>query len=255
VDEVTHWFPATDEGGTDLRVLDDVSFEVPAGQFLAIVGASGCGKTTLLNMMAGLIAPTHGTVQRGGAPASLKTRDIGYMVANAGLLPWRKAIRNVELGLEYRGVARAERRRAAGRLMTAVGLADFENAYPSQLSHGMKQRVSLARTLAVDPQYLFMDEPFGALDAQTKLLVQAEFLQVWDRSAKTVVFVTHDLAEAVALADRVIVLSSRPGRIKADIDIDLPRPRELGEVRFDARFQELSEQVWEALRDEVVDHV
>jgi NitT/TauT family transport system ATP-binding protein len=249
---VTHWFVASDADADDLCVLDDVSIDVPAGQFLAIVGASGCGKTTLLNMMAGLLRASRGKVERGGVDAMAPSRDIGYMVANSGLLPWRKAVRNVELGLEYRKLGKRERRESAERFLSMVGLGDFTDSYPNQLSHGMKQRVSLARTLVVDPTFLFMDEPFAALDAQTKMLVQSEFVSIWEGRSKTVVFVTHDLEEAVALADRVIVMSSRPGTVKADIEIDLPRPRVLGDIRFAPRFRELSERVWAALRDEMV---
>ena len=231
-----------------MMALDHVSFDVPRGQFLALVGASGCGKTTILNMAAGLIQPVAGSVMVNGERLLKPSRRTGYMFARDGLLPWRSARSNLEVGLELRGVPPEERARRGTALLEMIGLVSFANAYPWQLSQGMRQRVALARTLAIDPDTLLMDEPFAALDAQTKLMLQAEFLRVWERDRKTVLFVTHDLAEAVALADRVIVLTRRPGRIQADIAIDLPRPRDPERIRFDHAYLRLSEQVWQALK-------
>ena len=231
-----------------MMALDHVSFDVPKGQFLALVGASGCGKTTILNMAAGLIQPVAGSVMVNGERLLKPSRRTGYMFARDGLLPWRSARSNLEVGLELRGVPSEERARRGTALLEMIGLASFANAYPWQLSQGMRQRVALARTLAIDPDTLLMDEPFAALDAQTKLMLQAEFLRVWERDRKTVLFVTHDLAEAVALADRVIVLTRRPGRIQADIEIDLPRPRDPERIRFDHAYLRLSERVWQALK-------
>ncbi len=246
VDGVSHAFTSPD--GTPMMALDSVSFDVPRGQFLALVGASGCGKTTILNMAAGLIQPVAGSVRVNGEPVLKPSRRTGYMFARDGLLPWRSARRNIEVGLELRGIAPAERARRSTDLLDRIGLGAFGHAFPWQLSQGMRQRVALARTLAIDPDTLLMDEPFAALDAQTKLMLQAEFLRIWDRDRKTVLFVTHDLAEAVALADRVIVLTRRPGRIQADIAIDLPRPRDPETIRFDKRYLDLSQQVWQALK-------
>jgi NitT/TauT family transport system ATP-binding protein len=246
VEGVSHAFSTPD--GKPMLALDDVSFDVPRGQFLALVGASGCGKTTILNMAAGLIHPVAGSVRIDGEVVSGPSRKTGYMFARDGLLPWRSARQNIEVGLELRGVAAQERTRHGTRLLDMIGLSAFGQAYPWQLSQGMRQRVALARTLAIDPDTLLMDEPFAALDAQTKLMLQAEFLRIWERDRKTVVFVTHDLAEAVALADRVIVLTRRPGRIQADIVIDLPRPRDPERIRFDLHYLKLSEQVWQALK-------
>jgi NitT/TauT family transport system ATP-binding protein len=231
----------------------DINLSIPAGQFVAIVGPSGCGKTTILNMLAGLISPTRGTVKRHGVEVHGTSKDIGYMLARSALSPWRTARRNVELGLEIRGVSKSQRRATAMELLHKVGLQGFENSYPSQLSQGMNQRVAIARTLAIDPDLWLMDEPFGALDAQTRLTVQAEFVGLWEEAAnKTVIFVTHDLEEAVLLADRVIVMTARPGRIKSDTLIDLPRPRHIDQLRFDERFKQAEQRIWEELRDEIV---
>jgi NitT/TauT family transport system ATP-binding protein len=231
-----------------MLALDNVSLDVAEGQFVTLVGASGCGKTTILNMAAGLLQPVVGRVLLHGEPVTQPSRRIGYMFARDGLLPWRSARRNVEVGLELRGVAAEERHRTSTRLIEMVGLGGFAAASPWQLSQGMRQRVALARTLAIDPDTLLMDEPFAALDAQTRLMLQAEFLRIWERDRKTVLFVTHELSEAVALSDRVIVLTRRPGRIQADIAIDLPRPRDPETIRFDRRYLELSQDVWQALK-------
>jgi NitT/TauT family transport system ATP-binding protein len=247
VESVSHAFAAAG-GGAPVLALDDVSFEVPCGQFLALVGPSGCGKTTVLNMAAGLVQPVSGHVAINGTRITRPLRSTGYMFARDGLLPWRTAQRNVEVGLELRGRPAAARALTARALLRLVGLEGFEHAYPWQLSQGMRQRVALARTLAIEPDTLLMDEPFASLDAQTKLALQGEFLRIWEKDRKTVLFVTHDLAEAVALSDRVIVLSRRPGRIEADVAIDLRRPRDPDAIRFDPAFLRLSERVWQALR-------
>jgi len=242
----------TDDGQPVLAVAT-INLEIPGGQFVAIVGPSGCGKTTILNMLAGLISPTAGTVTRHGQPVEGPSRDIGYMLARSALSPWRSARRNVELALQIRGVPKAERRERANELLDLLHLDGFANVFPSQLSQGMRQRVAIARTLAIDPDLWLMDEPFGALDAQTRLVVQSEFIDLWEKAAtSTVIFVTHDLEEAVLLADRVIVMSARPGRIKSDTLIDLPRPRIIDELRFDETFNELEHKIWRELRDEIV---
>ena len=238
----------------DSRVLalDSVSLTIPAGQFVAVVGPSGCGKTTILNMLAGLLRPTVGTVLRHGKPVDGPSKDIGYMLARSALAPWRTARRNVELGLEIRGVPRSQRAAQANRLLERVNLSAFGDRYPSQLSQGMRQRAAIARTFAIDPDLWLMDEPFGALDAQTRLIVQMQFLELWAETGKTVILVTHDLEEAVLLADRVIVIGARPGYIKSDTLIDLPRPRHIDELRFDHRFADIEHQIWKELRDELV---
>jgi NitT/TauT family transport system ATP-binding protein len=220
----------------DVEVLNGINVQIPSGQFVAIIGPSGCGKTTILNLLAGLLRPTVGAVTRGGEEVLKASRDVGYMIARGGLAPWRNARRNVEFGLELRGVDKATRRRVAEATLAKLGLAGFEGAYPSQLSHGMRQRVAIARTLAIEPRLLLMDEPFGALDALTRASVQQEFIRLWEEQRPTVLFVTHDLAEALVLADRVIVMSARPGRIIADRLVPFERPRNHEELLYDSRF-------------------
>jgi NitT/TauT family transport system ATP-binding protein len=240
--------------------LDDVTVDIAPGQFVALVGASGCGKTTMLNMLAGLVTPSEGRVSLAGAPPRLPNMDIGYMFARDALLPWRTARKNVELPLETRGWDRARRRERAGEVLSLVGLEGRESQFRLQLSQGMRQRVALARTLAPDPSILLMDEPFAALDARTKLTLQAEFLRIWEQHQgserrKTVVFVTHDLQEAVLLADRVIVMLPNPGRIAEDRVIDLPRPRAkaLGEIQFTDEFKRTTHDLFERLEGAIVD--
>ena len=250
---VTHEFgrPRGDAAARRMNALEDIDLVVPRGQFLAIVGPSGCGKTTLMNMMAGLIQPSSGVVTRDDRPATSLARNVGYMFARPGLLPWRSARGNVELGLEFRGMRKSSARQTASELLDQVGLSRFEASLPAELSQGMRQRVALARVLALDPDYLLMDEPFGALDAQTKLVIQDLFIRIWEGTGKTVIFVTHDLVEAAAMADRVIVMTASPGRIKADLTMPFERPRDLDGLRFDPKFQEISAEVWAALKDEV----
>lgn len=234
--------------------LDNVDLDVPAGQFVALVGASGCGKTTLLNMVAGLVQPTSGSIALDGTRPKLANLDIGYMFARDALLPWRSARRNVELPLEVRGWSRDRRKARAEEMLDLVGLKAKASQYRLQLSQGMRQRVALARTLAAHPSTLLMDEPFAALDARTKLTLQAEFLRIWeaqrDEGEKlTVLFVTHDLNEAVLLADRVVVMLPHPGRIAADLLIDLPRPRaeHLGEVMYTEQFRQTTQTLFDRL--------
>ena len=238
---------------TEFLALDEVNLSIPEGQFVALVGASGCGKTTLLNMVAGLVEPTKGEILVGGRVPTLPNLDIGYMFARDALLPWRTARRNVELPLETRGWDRTRRRERAREMLELVGLKGRETQYRLQLSQGMRQRVGLARTLAADPSLLLMDEPFAALDARTKLTLQAEFLRIWENQEagrrKTVIFVTHDLQEAVLLADRVIVMLPNPGHVAQDRLVDLPRPRadHLGEMIFDEGFKAITHELFECL--------
>ncbi len=249
IERVSHEFEID---GWSVPVLVDVSLGVAEAEFLAIVGPSGCGKSTLLNIISGLFPPTAGRVTVDGAPVERINPRIGYMFARDALLPWRTSLANVEFGLELRGLPPAWREAKARELLRLVGLAGFEGSYPSQLSQGMRQRVALARILATDPDILLMDEPFGALDAQTKLVLEEEFLRIWERDRKTVVFVTHDLFEAIAMADRVAVFGARPGHVKSVVPIDLPRPRSVTGGRFGPRFQELYDRLWDDLRYEVV---
>ena len=231
--------------------VSDISLSVARGEFVSIVGPSGCGKTTLANFAAGLLPPdvVRGDFLVGGKPPVLGNPDIAYMLARDALSPWRTALGNAELGLEIRGVAVSERRARAMDLLEKVGLKGFENAYPKALSHGMRQRVALARTFCLDSQILLMDEPFGALDAQTKLQLEDVLLSLWQRDGRTVIFITHDLAEAVSMSDRVVVMSARPGRMIADIPITLGRPRSVRALQKDARYHELYSAVWSKLEE------
>jgi NitT/TauT family transport system ATP-binding protein len=240
--------PKNREAVTALR---DFSLEVGQGEFVSIVGPSGCGKSTFLNILLGLIRPDTGVMQLNGTRITGPGQDRAMVFQEFGLLPWRTVIANVELGLELKGVEVSVRRKRAMELIDMAGLAGFEDHYPHELSGGMKQRVGLARALATDPEVLLMDEPFAALDAQTRDLMQAELLQVWDRTKKTVIFVTHSIEEAAYLSDRVIIMSARPGKTKTSIRINLPRPRDY-EMRLSAKFNEIKAEIWNALKEELI---
>jgi NitT/TauT family transport system ATP-binding protein len=235
----------------EVVAVSEVSLQIRSGEFVSIVGPSGCGKTTLLNFAAGLLPPGvgSGSFTVGGKPPVEGNRDIAYMLARDALAPWRTALENAELGAEIRGVAAAERRARALDLLDKVGLKGFEKAYPKQLSQGMRQRVALARTFALQTPILLMDEPFGALDAQTKLQLEDVLLSLWQRDGRTVLFITHDLSEAVTMSDRVIVMSARPGRIVADVAIGLPRPRSVRALQKDPAFHKLYAHVWSKLEE------
>jgi NitT/TauT family transport system ATP-binding protein len=234
-----------------LLVVDDVSLNVAAGEFVSIVGPSGCGKTTLLNLAAGLLPAdvAKGTVSVGGKAPRRGNRDIAYMLARDALSPWRTALGNAELGAEIRGVPAKERRARARGLLETVGLKGFEDAYPKALSQGMRQRVALARTFGLDSPILLMDEPFGALDAQTKLQLEDVLLGLWQQHRRTVVFITHDLSEAVSMSDRVVVMTRRPGRIIADMKIPLGRPRSVRALQKDQAYHRLYAEVWTKLEE------
>ncbi|MCP4618576.1 MAG: ABC transporter ATP-binding protein [Bradyrhizobium sp.] len=228
--------------------VDRVSFSLDAGEFVSLVGPSGCGKTTILNLLTGLLhEPIEGDVRVLDRPPRTGNSDIAYMLARDSLLPWRTALGNAAYGMEIRNVPKAVREDRARGLLGRVGLGEFADRYPKALSHGMRQRCALARTFALDSPVFLMDEPFGALDAQTKLQLEDVLMDLWSANQRTVVFVTHDLAEAVALSDRVIVMGARPGRIVADVRIDLPRPRHVRALQKDARFHQLYAQLWSLL--------
>jgi NitT/TauT family transport system ATP-binding protein len=231
----------------EVTALTPTSFEVQPGEFLCIVGPSGCGKTTLLNLLTGLLPVQQGQVEILGRPARQGNPDVAYMLARDCLLPWRTALGNAVYGMEARGVAREPREARARELLARVGLGDFVDHYPKALSHGMRQRNALARTFCLESPVLLMDEPFGALDAQTKLQLEDLLLELWSSERRTVVFITHDLAEAVALSDRVFVMSARPGRIVADVRIDLERPRSVRALQKSAAFHDIYAHVWEQL--------
>jgi NitT/TauT family transport system ATP-binding protein len=244
-----------DRRGHDVPALADVSLTVAAQQFVALLGPSGCGKSTLLNIVAGLLEPTSGAAYFEGEPATPPgfIRPVTAMVFQEfALFPWRTAQKNVELGLEALGVAPAERAREARRFIELTGLSGFEAKYPHQLSGGMRQRVGIARALAVDPAVLLMDEPFSALDAQTRQLMQEELLAIWERTRKTILYVTHNIHEAVYMADRVVVLSRRPGRILADIPIELTRPR-TETMMGEPAFVRAAERIWGLIKAQAQD--
>lgn len=235
------------EFGNNVVAVDDVSFSVAPGEFVSIVGPSGCGKTTVLNIIAGLVPFEEGDVVVAGDSPRAGRHDIAYMMARDCLFPWLRAQANAELGNDFRGMARDENARRASVMLDAVGLKDFKAAYPKQLSQGMRQRVALARTFSMPADVLLMDEPFGALDAQTKLQLEEVLLSLWTEERRTVLFITHDLSEAVVMSDRVIVMSARPGRILADIRIPLSRPRSVRALQKDPQFHEIYAEVWSKL--------
>jgi NitT/TauT family transport system ATP-binding protein len=234
-----------------VRALQGFDIAVEEGEFLSIVGPSGCGKSTFLSILLGLIKPDSGDIDLHGRPIVGPGTDRAMVFQEFGLLPWRSVAQNVELGLQLKGVPAATRRQIAQRFIEMVGLRGFENHYPHELSGGMKQRVGLARALATDPDVLLMDEPFAALDAQTRDLMQAELLRIWQDARKTVLFVTHQIDEAIYLSDRVLVMTKRPGRAKKIFTIDLPRPRDY-EMRVTPEFNDLKLEIWNALKDEIM---
>lgn len=232
-----------------LPVLRRISFDVREGEIVSLIGESGCGKTTLLRIVQGLVRLDAGAIRVDGKVVSGPGRDRGFVFQQASLLPWRSARANIEFGLELQGVAKAERNDRAQALLKLVGLDRAGEQFPHQLSGGMQQRVGLARALAIDPAILLMDEPFSALDAQTREVLQLELLRIQRETGKTVLFVTHDLDEAIYLSDRIVVLGARPGRIKRIIDIPFVRPRpEVPELRGDPDFQRIRADIWELIR-------
>lgn len=239
-------------GQEPFTALQDVSFEVEAGRFVSVVGPSGCGKSTTLSIIAGLLTPTSGEVWLDGQPVSGVQTNVGFMFQRDALFPWKTVLDNVMAGLIFRKVPRQKARDKALEWIRRVGLSGFEHHYPYQLSGGMRKRVSLAQTLVYGPQTLLMDEPFSALDVQTRDLMENELLALWQELRKTVLFITHDLEEAIALSDEVIVMTAAPGRVKARYAIDLPRPRNVLDIRTDLHFMQLYEQIWADLRDEVM---
>jgi NitT/TauT family transport system ATP-binding protein len=250
-DRVTKTFQTR---GRAVEVLQPIDLRVRPEEFVALVGPSGCGKSTLLNMAAGLLQPTEGQVLYDGQPIIGPNRRVGYMTQKDTLLPWRNTVDNIGIALELkcRPTSRSEAADRVAQMIDLVGLRGFERHYPGELSGGMRKRVALARTLIYEPQTLLMDEPFGALDAQLKLLMHDQLQRLTSSRRITVLFVTHDLGEAIALADRVVVFSARPGRIRAVRDVPLTRPRDVFKVRFTEPFAHLNEELWDELQDEVV---
>jgi NitT/TauT family transport system ATP-binding protein len=237
--------------GATIPAIRDVDLAVAAGEFCAVVGPTGCGKSTTLSLISGLAPPTSGEVYVLGKPVTGVDRRVGFVFQHDALFPWRSVLENVASGPVFRGMSREEALTRAADWVRRVGLARFERHYPHQLSGGMRKRVALAQTMINEPAILLMDEPFSALDVQTRILMQDELLQLWSSAKASVVFVTHDLEEAIALADRVVVMTAGPATVKSTYAIDLPRPRVTAEIRFEPRFVELSRLIWTDLREEV----
>jgi NitT/TauT family transport system ATP-binding protein len=235
------------QGGGELRVLNDVSFSLDAGTFICLVGPSGCGKSTLLRIIDGLIPPDSGEVLIGGEKVREPSLDRGFVFQQFNLLPWRTVLGNVEFGLENLGVKKQERRRRAHEVIKLVDLEGFESYYPSQLSGGMQQRVGLARAIAVEPTILLMDEPFGSVDDQTRMLLQDELLKIWEQAQKTVIFVTHDIEEALYLGDKIVVMRAPPSRITRILEVPFGRPR-TDEIRGTPEMGHLKQEIWEELK-------
>ena len=250
---ITCTFRSKDDHSRGYTAVGDTTLRIQAGEFVSVVGPTGCGKSTLLNISAGLLAPSLGSVKVFGQTLEGINTRAGYMFQSEALMPWRSAIDNVMVGLEYRSVPAADARVQAQSWLMRVGLKGFEDRYPHELSGGMRKRVALAQVLALDPDIILMDEPFSALDVQTRQLMENEVLELWAAKRKAVLFITHDLDEAIAMSDRVVVLSAGPAtHPMGEFTIDLPRPRDVAEVRTHPRFIELHQQIWNVLRDEVL---
>lgn len=235
---------------TDLHALGPITFDVAAGEFICVVGPSGCGKTSLLNILGGLDNPSAGLVRF--HPRNPDQPLLSMVFQEQGVFPWMTVLDNAAFGLRARNVPRSERYARTHEMLDRVKLDGFADAYPHQLSGGMRQRVNLARAFVNDPEVLLMDEPFASLDEQTKALLQDDLLRVWEGSQKTVLFITHSVDEAIRLADRIVVLTARPGRIKADISVDIPRPRHVLALQSDEKFIQIRDSVWQHLEDEVL---
>jgi NitT/TauT family transport system ATP-binding protein len=251
--EVSCTFVSKDDPGQRYTAVSDVTLTVGTGEFVSVVGPTGCGKSTLLNVAAGLLEPSAGSVRVFGQPLTGINTRAGYMFQAESLMPWRTAVQNVMAGLEFRGVSLADSRAQAEDWLKRVGLGGFGNRYPHQLSGGMRKRTSLAQTLALDPDIILMDEPFSALDIQTRQLMENEVLALWASKKRAVLFITHDLDEAIAMSDRVVVLSAGPASHPiGEFTVDLARPRDVAEIKTTPRFVELHRAIWAVLREEVL---
>jgi NitT/TauT family transport system ATP-binding protein len=237
--------------GSAFTAIRDVTLDVAPGEFVAVVGPTGCGKSTTLSLVSGLEPSSVGTVEVAGQPVEGIPDGVGYMFQADAVLPWKNVLDNVALGLRYRGLRRADAEARARDWITRVGLGGFEDRYPHQLSGGMRKRVAMAQTLITEPTVLLLDEPFGALDVQTRELMQDELLTLWSGSGAACVFVTHDLTEAISLADRVVVMTAGPATVKDVVTVDLPRPRRVEEIRLTPEFIQLYKRIWDSLREEV----
>jgi len=253
LESITCTFISREDASKRYTAIADTTLEVAPGEFVSVVGPTGCGKSTLLNIGAGLLRPSHGQVKVFGKPLHGINHRAGYMFQGEALLPWRSALDNVTAGLEFAGVQRDEAVARARDWLRRVGLADFEERYPHQMSGGMRKRTMLAQTLIRDPDIILMDEPFSALDIQTRQLMENEVLDIWMAKRRAVLFITHDLDEAIAMSDRVVVLAAGPASHPiGEFDITLPRPRDVAEIRMHPEFVELHAAIWDVLREEVL---
>lgn len=248
---IHHIYRNKENDGTE--AIKNIDLNVRDGEFLAIVGASGCGKSTLLNIMCGMIEPTDGKVLIDGESAKSEKIKIGYISQSDTLLPWRNIESNVALGLEIEGVPKKERLQKAREMIEMSGLSGFEKKYPYELSGGMKKRAVIIRALAQNPDIIFMDEPFGPLDVFTRENLQKEIMKMWRERKNTIIYITHDIAEAITLADRIILLSHRPSVVKKEYYVDIPRPRIIEECKYNNKFLELEKEIWEDIKDELRD--
>jgi NitT/TauT family transport system ATP-binding protein len=237
---------------TAFVALKNADFTVPEGEFLTIVGPSGCGKSTVLNLVGGFIQPTSGCILYKGEEVQGINTKIGYVTQDDNLLPWRTALKNVEFSLEVRGVPKKERRERALEHIHRVGLEGFERHYPHELSGGMRKRLAIARTLVYEPDVILMDEPFGPLDAQTRLVLQDQLLKIWGHGHQTVIFITHDLVESISLSNRVMVMSCAPGRIKNTYSVPIPHPRDVFHIHEVRGFSEIYDPIWQDIREEIL---
>ena len=253
LEDITCTFVSGDDPAARYTAVREATLRVAPGEFVSVVGPTGCGKSTLLNVAAGLLQPSAGSVRVHGEPLRGINTRAGYLFQQEALMPWRNALENVVAGLEFRGMSGAERAAKGDAWLRRVGLGGFDRRYPHQLSGGMRKRVSLAQTLILEPELLLMDEPFSALDIQTRQLMENELLELWSADRKSVVFITHDLEEAISLSDRVVLLSAGPDtRPIGEYRIDLPRPRDVAEIRLTPRFIELHTEIWHAMKAEVL---
>jgi NitT/TauT family transport system ATP-binding protein len=252
-DKVSCSFGGTGKSAPVYHAVRDVTLEIGEGEFVSVVGPTGCGKSTVLNMAAGLMRPSSGRIAVFGEPLTRLNRKAGYLFQADSLLPWYTALQNVLLGLEFQSLGRKEATERATDWLSRVGLSAHGHRYPHQMSGGMRKRVALAQMLVLNPQIMLMDEPFSALDVQTRILMENELLELWSANRKSVIFVTHDLEEAISLSDRVVVLSAGPASHPiAQFKIDLPRPRDIAEIRLNPRFLEIHREIWETLKTEVL---
>ncbi|WP_101297289.1 ABC transporter ATP-binding protein [Halegenticoccus soli] len=249
IDNVSKTYGLGDDRTSTVKALDSVDMTIDRGEFVSIIGPTGCGKSTLFELIGGLVEPTEGRIRIEGDPVTGPDPRIGMVFQSHSTFPWLSVLQNVTFGLRMNGVDKAERRRRATEMLDLVGLTGFENARPSELSGGMNQRVAIARTLVMEPDIVLMDEPFGALDEQTRLILGEELLRIWRETGATILFVTHNINEAAQLSDRIAVMSARPGRFKAIVENDIPRPRD-GDTMTTAAFNDLVQRLWNELKDE-----